>query len=57
MQIRFSPNQNDYQKLCTDGLRTNFLVETLFAPGKVELVYSDADSAIIGSAEIGRAHV
>jgi 4-deoxy-L-threo-5-hexosulose-uronate ketol-isomerase len=50
MQIRFSPNQNDYQKLCTEGLRSNFLIETLFAPGKVELVYSDADRAIIGSA-------
>jgi len=50
MQIRFSPNQNDYSKLCTDGLRANFLVESLFAPGKVELVYSDADRAIIGSA-------
>ena len=50
MQIRFSPNQKDYQKLCTDGLRENFLIETLFAPGKVELVYSDADRAIIGSA-------
>lgn len=50
MQIRFSPNQNDYPKLCTDGLRANFLIETLFAPGKVELVYSDADRAIIGSA-------
>jgi 4-deoxy-L-threo-5-hexosulose-uronate ketol-isomerase len=49
MQTRFSPNQNDYQKLCTDGLRANFLIETLFAPGKVELVYSDADRAIIGS--------
>ena len=50
MQIRFSPNQNDYTKLCTDGLRSNFLVETLFVPGQVELVYSDADRAIIGSA-------
>jgi 4-deoxy-L-threo-5-hexosulose-uronate ketol-isomerase len=50
MQIRFSPNQNDYPKLCTDGLRANFLIESLFAPDKVELVYSDADRAIIGSA-------
>jgi 4-deoxy-L-threo-5-hexosulose-uronate ketol-isomerase len=50
MQIRFSPNQNDYQKLCTDELRSNFLVETLFTADKVELVYSDADRAIIGSA-------
>ena len=49
MQIRFSPNQNDYQKLGTDDLRANFLIETLFAPGKVELVYTDADRAIVGS--------
>ena len=50
MQIRFSPNQNDYPKLCTDGLRANFLIESLFAAGTLELVYSDADRAIIGSA-------
>src|SRR6185437_16141777 len=50
MQIRFSPNQNDYQKLCTDGLRSNFLIDSLFTAGKVELVYSDADRAIVGSA-------
>ena len=50
MQIRFSPNQNDYQKLCTDGLRANFLIESLFTAGKVELVYTDADRAIVGSA-------
>lgn len=50
MQIRFSPNQNDYTKLCTEGLRANFLIESLFVPDKVELVYSDADRAIIGSA-------
>src|ERR1044071_3278883 len=50
MQIRFSPNQNDYQKLGTDDLRATFLIETLFAPGKIELVYTDADRAIVGSA-------
>lgn len=50
MQIRFSPNQNDYQKLGTEELRANFLVESLFAPGKLELVYTDADRAIVGSA-------
>jgi 4-deoxy-L-threo-5-hexosulose-uronate ketol-isomerase len=49
MQIRFSPNQNDYQKLDTDELRAAFLIETLFAPGKLELVYTDADRAIVGS--------
>lgn len=50
MQIRYSPNQIDYQKLGTDDLRSHFLIESLFAAGKLELVYSDADRAIIGSA-------
>ena len=50
MQIRYSPNQNDYQRLNTDELRATFLIDSLFAPGKIELVYSDADRAIIGSA-------
>ena len=50
MQIRYSPNQTDYQKFGTAELRAAFLIESLFAPGKLELVYSDADRAIIGSA-------
>jgi len=50
MQIRSSPNQTDYQKLGTADLRTAFLVESLFVPGKLELVYTDADRAIVGSA-------
>jgi 4-deoxy-L-threo-5-hexosulose-uronate ketol-isomerase len=50
MQTRFSPNQIDYQRLNTDQLRAAFLVESLFAPGKLELVYTDADRAIVGSA-------
>jgi 4-deoxy-L-threo-5-hexosulose-uronate ketol-isomerase len=50
MQIRFSPNQQDYQKLDTDQLRASFLLDKLFTPGAVELHYSDADRAIIGSA-------
>jgi 4-deoxy-L-threo-5-hexosulose-uronate ketol-isomerase len=50
MQTRFSPGQNDYRKLDTDELRSAFLIDSLFAPGKVELVYSDVDRAIVGSA-------
>ena len=50
MQIRYSPNQADYSKLDTAGLRAAFLVDSLFAPGRLELVYSDADRAILGSA-------
>src|SRR5712692_490173 len=50
MQTRFSPNQTAYQTLATDQLRAAFLVDTLFVPGQVNMVYSDADRAIIGSA-------
>jgi 4-deoxy-L-threo-5-hexosulose-uronate ketol-isomerase len=53
MQIRNSPDPQAYQKLSTDELRAAFLVEALFAPGQLELVYSDADRAIIGSAVPG----
>lgn len=50
MEIRYSPNPADYQKLNTDALRAAFLIESLFTPGKLDLVYSDADRAIVGSA-------
>ena len=50
MQIRHSPGPADYQNLFTDELRSAYLMENLCAPGKLELVYTDADRAIIGSA-------
>lgn len=55
MQTRFSPSQTEYPKLNTDELRAAFLIDTLFAPGKMELVYTDADRAIVGSAVPTRA--
>src|SRR5580765_2696822 len=50
MQIRFSPNLNDYLRLGTAELRGAFLIETLFTSGHVDLYYTDADRAIVGSA-------
>ena len=50
MQTRFSPSQTEYPTLTTDQLRAAFLVESLFTPGRVELVYTDNDRAIVGSA-------
>jgi 4-deoxy-L-threo-5-hexosulose-uronate ketol-isomerase len=50
MQTRFSPGIHDYSKLQTEQIRQAYLVDTLFAPGELRLVYSDADRAIIGSA-------
>jgi 4-deoxy-L-threo-5-hexosulose-uronate ketol-isomerase len=39
--------------LNTEQLRSAFLLESLFTPGKVELIYTDTDRAIIGSAVPG----
>ena len=50
MRTRLSPSQTEYPQLTTDQLRSAFLVDSLFTPDSVELVYSDADRAIIGSA-------
>jgi len=50
MQTRLSASQSEYATLTTDQLRAAFLVESLFAPGRVELVYTDTDRVIIGSA-------
>lgn len=50
MRILNSPGPVDYQRLNTEELRGAFLVESLFTANKLELVYSDADRAIIGSA-------
>jgi 4-deoxy-L-threo-5-hexosulose-uronate ketol-isomerase len=50
METRYSPNHLGYQELGTKELRSAFLVESLFAPDKLEMIYSDADRAIAGSA-------
>ena len=49
LQIRYSPNPRDYPQLEMNGLREAFLIETLFMPGRLELVYADGDPAIICS--------
>src|ERR1019366_413646 len=54
MQTRLSPGRTEYPTLSTDQLRAAFLLDALFAPDKVELVYTDADRAIVGSAVPGR---
>jgi 4-deoxy-L-threo-5-hexosulose-uronate ketol-isomerase len=50
MQTRYSPNQAGYVSMDTEQLRSAFLVDSLFAPGGLELIYTDTDRAIIGSA-------
>jgi len=39
-----------YPRMSTEELRSSFLLEDLFTPGSVELVYVDLDRTVIGSA-------
>ncbi|MGA2583619.1 MAG: 5-dehydro-4-deoxy-D-glucuronate isomerase [Tepidisphaeraceae bacterium] len=39
-----------YPRMTTDELRATFLVDSLFIPGGIELVYVDLDRTVIGSA-------
>lgn len=39
-----------YKRMTTEELRETFLVEDLFKPGTIELVYADLDRTVIGSA-------
>lgn len=49
MKTRLVADQIRYQRMSTAELRESFLVEDLFQPGSVELIYADADRAVIGS--------
>jgi 4-deoxy-L-threo-5-hexosulose-uronate ketol-isomerase len=49
MKTRIVADQTRYQRMTTAELRESFLVETLFKPGTMELLYTDVDRAIIGS--------
>lgn len=50
MQVRYSPDADTLKRITTGELRDKVLVENLFEKGKIELLYSDADRSIIGSA-------
>jgi 4-deoxy-L-threo-5-hexosulose-uronate ketol-isomerase len=50
MEVRYVADQIRYQTMTTDELRMTFLVENLFRNGRIGLLYTDVDRAIIGSA-------
>ncbi len=50
MDVRFAPNPETAKTLVTKQLRKEFMIEQLFAAGKVTTIYSDLDRAIIGGA-------
>ncbi len=53
MKVVHIPSPNETGRLDTAGLRGAFLLEELFQPGGLTLVYTDLDRAIVGSAVPG----
>ena len=50
MEARTTPDDVSYTRMTTEELRRAFLFENLFVPGRVSMVYCDADRAIVGAA-------
>ncbi len=50
MEVRYLPNRESYAGMKTDELRKAFVLDRLFVPGAVSMVYSDADRLIAGGA-------
>jgi 4-deoxy-L-threo-5-hexosulose-uronate ketol-isomerase len=48
MEVRFAPNAHAAQRMTTEELRSNYLIDNLFTENAVTLVYTDVDRAIIG---------
>jgi 4-deoxy-L-threo-5-hexosulose-uronate ketol-isomerase len=49
MKVRYAPDPVRFCRMTTVEVRENFLVESLFQPNSVEMLYADVDRAIVGS--------
>ncbi len=50
MEIRYAADPVRFSRMTTEELRENFLIHSLFKKETIEMVYSDTDRVIIGSA-------
>ena len=50
MEVRYSPDPATFNKMDGPELRKMFVIDTLFAPDAIPMVYSDIDRSITGSA-------
>jgi 4-deoxy-L-threo-5-hexosulose-uronate ketol-isomerase len=50
LEIRYTYNPDYYKGMNSEELRNNFLVDSLFKSGELNLTYTDVDRSIIGSA-------
>ena len=52
MNVRYLPDQQSFRRMTTEELRTSFVIDDLFVPGNISMVYCDTDRAIIGGAVV-----
>lgn len=50
MDVRYLPTPEHFRRMDTMEIRDSFLLQGLFAPGEIKLVYAHADRMIIGAA-------
>ncbi len=50
MEVRNAANPNDFKNYTTERIREDFLIQNLFLPGEIKLVYSQIDRIITGAA-------
>lgn len=50
MQVRLSVGIKEYERMTTRELRDTFMIESLFTPGSIDLVYWETDRTVTGSA-------
>ncbi|MBZ4647346.1 MAG: 4-deoxy-L-threo-5-hexosulose-uronate ketol-isomerase [Petroclostridium sp.] len=48
MEIRYAANPTDAKNYTTERLRQDFLIQGLFIPGEIKMVYSHVDRIIVG---------
>jgi 4-deoxy-L-threo-5-hexosulose-uronate ketol-isomerase len=54
MEVRYVADPIRFQRMTTSEIRESFLVDKLFAPDTIYLLYSEVDRGIIGSAVPGK---
>lgn len=50
MEVRYLPNQDAYRTLPTEDLRRSYVMEKLFQPNAISMVYFETDRSIVGGA-------
>ena len=50
MEVRYSPDPVRFERMTTEEIRRHFLIESLFEPEAIRMVYCDIDRVIVGSA-------